>query len=114
MYTATGTLDTNARITTFAPTPREPLPFPAIVVGSRNDPYLSLRGARRLAREWRCGFADAGEAGHINAASALGDWPFGQFLLDLLVRRAAASASPSPIPMSPGGPIADTFPEHRP
>lgn len=96
------------RIATFAPTPSGPMPFPAILVGSRNDPYMSLPAARRLARRWGCGFADAGEAGHINAESGLGDWPFGQFLLAQLVRAAergdpdqinrTAHARPKPAP----------------
>jgi predicted alpha/beta hydrolase family esterase len=76
------------RLSGFAPSPDVVLPFPAILVGSRNDPYLSLGGAGRLARRWGCHFADAGEAGHINAASDLDDWPFGQFLL----RQVAALA----------------------
>jgi len=74
------------RVATFAPTPALDLPFPAILVGSHNDPYMSLGTARRLARNWGCGFADAGEAGHINADSGLGDWQFGQFLLEQLIR----------------------------
>ena len=69
------------RIATFAPAPADHLPFPAILVGSRNDPYMAYLGARRLARRWGCRFADAGDAGHINAEARLGDWPFGQFLL---------------------------------
>lgn len=69
------------RIATFAPAPADHLPFPAILVGSRNDPYMAYLGARRLAQRWGCRFADAGESGHINAEAGLGDWPFGQFLL---------------------------------
>lgn len=89
------------RIAAFAPTPDALLPFPAILVGSHDDPYLSLAGARRLARRWGCRFADAGAVGHINAASGLGDWPFGRFLLGQLAgaaapaRTAALSAPPA-------------------
>lgn len=88
------------RLATFAPSPAVALPFPAILVGSHNDPYLSFRGARRLAARWGCRFADAGHAGHINADSGLGEWHFGQFLLEQLIRRAtpprpAPSAAPS-------------------
>ncbi|MBU6267341.1 MAG: alpha/beta hydrolase [Sphingomonadales bacterium] len=73
------------RVATFAPTPRIALPFPSILVGSHDDPYMGFRAARALARLWGCGFADAGKVGHINTDSGLGDWAFGQFLLDRLI-----------------------------
>lgn len=79
----------DSRVCTFAPTPSAPLPFPAILVGSHNDPYMGFRAARRLARTWGCSFADAGRVGHINADSGLGEWHFGQFLLEQLIKRAA-------------------------
>lgn len=73
------------RLSQFAPTPAEALPFRSILVASRNDPYMGIHTARRLARAWGSEFADAGEAGHINADSGLGDWAFGRFLLDRLI-----------------------------
>lgn len=76
------------RVATFAPTPRAPLPFPAILVGSHDDHYMGFREVRALARQWGCGFADAGKVGHINAESGLDEWPFGQFLLERLIGRA--------------------------
>jgi predicted alpha/beta hydrolase family esterase len=72
----------------FAPIPRRPLPFPAIVVASRNDPYVDLERARHFAGCWGATFVDAGEIGHINAASELGDWPEGRRLLAELIARA--------------------------
>lgn len=75
------------RLESFAPTPLHSLPFPAILVGSRNDPYMGFRTAQRLARTWGARFADAGASGHINADSDLGDWEFGQFLLGQLLKR---------------------------
>ena len=84
----------DVRVAGFAPTPRGPLPFPAILVGSRNDHYMGFRAVEALARQWGCAFADAGRAGHINADSGLGDWPFGQFLLERLIRRATQSNPP--------------------
>lgn len=74
------------RLATFGPVPKEPLPFPAILVASHNDPYMRFRDARRLAANWGCGFADAGHVGHINADSGLGEWDFGQFLVRQLMR----------------------------
>ena len=73
------------RLCGFAPTPSAVLPFPSILVASHDDPYIGFRTARRLARTWGSRFADAGQVGHINADSDLGDWPFGQFLLRQLL-----------------------------
>jgi predicted alpha/beta hydrolase family esterase len=80
------------RLTRFAPVPPGPLPFPSILVASRNDPYLAMAQARGLARRWGARLADAGEAGHINAASGLGDWAFGRLLLNTLL--------PEPLPVA--------------
>ncbi len=64
-------------LTTFGPYPREPLPFPSILVGSRNDPYCAFDVAEDLAGAWGSLFIDAGESGHINADSGHGPWPEG-------------------------------------
>ncbi|MFY8195641.1 alpha/beta hydrolase [Novosphingobium sp. B1] len=73
------------RLTRFAPFPQSEFPFPSIVVASRNDPYMGIGQARHLARAWGSRLADAGEAGHINAESDLGDWTFGRLLLNQLL-----------------------------
>lgn len=73
------------RLTRFAPMPASELPFPATLVASRDDPYLSVGQARRLARRWGARFADAGPIGHINAHSGIGAWDFGLGLLQDLV-----------------------------
>lgn len=72
---------------TFAPTPEILLPFDTIVVASHDDHYIPYERARDLAKMWGAQFADAGQVGHINADSGLGDWPFGQFLLAQLTAR---------------------------
>lgn len=92
-----------AAIERFAPLPALPLPFRSIVVASSNDPYATLDRARGFADDWGSAFIDAGPIGHINAQSQLGDWLFGQVLLDTLIasvddertpyRRAAALRS---------------------
>ncbi|HET7812567.1 MAG TPA: alpha/beta hydrolase, partial [Steroidobacteraceae bacterium] len=58
---------------------------PSIVVASRNDPYGTLDFARGCAQAWGSRFVDIGDAGHINAASGLGDWAAGHELLGELV-----------------------------
>lgn len=84
------------RLTRFAPVPASPLPFPSILVASRNDPYLTMLQARRLARCWGARLADAGEAGHINAHSDLGDWTFGRLLLNTLLPEPWAVVQDTP------------------
>lgn len=78
------------RIAGFAPTPAQPLPFPAILAASRDDPYMDFAAARRLAGRWGCRFADAGAVGHINAQSGLGEWRWGQALMGELLGSAPA------------------------
>jgi predicted alpha/beta hydrolase family esterase len=61
----------------FAPIPREPLPFPSVLVASRNDPYCDYETAADHANAWGSLLIDAGESGHINADSGHGPWPEG-------------------------------------
>jgi predicted alpha/beta hydrolase family esterase len=82
------------RLTRFAPLPSTLLPFPAIVVASRDDPYASVSQVRRIARGWGAQFADAGAIGHANARSGIGEWSFG---LDLLRQIAPTAAPVSPL-----------------
>lgn len=70
---------------TFGPYPRDPLPFPSVVIASRNDEFCDFAVAEDLAAAWGSLFIDAGDAGHINAEAGFGPWPegsmvFAQFL----------------------------------
>lgn len=72
----------------FGPYPRHALPFPSMVIASRNDPFCDFAVAEKLAESWHSLFLDAGESGHINAESGHGPWPeglmvFSQFLANL-------------------------------
>lgn len=62
---------------TFGPYPSDPLPFPSVMIGSRNDIYCSFDVAEDIAAAWGSLFIDAGDAGHINADSGFGPWPEG-------------------------------------
>jgi uncharacterized protein len=62
---------------TFGPYPRDPLPFPSILVGSRSDHYCSYDVADDLAAAWGSMLVDGGESGHLNEASGHGPWPEG-------------------------------------
>ncbi|UBV43349.1 alpha/beta hydrolase [Deinococcus taeanensis] len=64
-----------------APVPLTPLPFPALVVASEDDPFAGFERAQAFAAAWEAEFISAGPAGHINAASGHGDWPEGEVLL---------------------------------
>ena len=56
------------------PVPRKPLPFPSIVVGSRNDPLGSSARVAELAQSWGSRFDDLGNVGHLNPFSGFGPW----------------------------------------
>lgn len=68
-------------IISFSRIPTQPLPFPSLVITSRNDPYATNAFAQGLADAWQAGFVEVGDCGHINAASQLGEWPEGWALL---------------------------------
>lgn len=61
----------------FAPIPRDPLPFPSVLVASRTDPYCDYETAADHANAWGSMLIDAGDSGHINAESGHGPWPEG-------------------------------------
>jgi predicted alpha/beta hydrolase family esterase len=63
---------------------RERLGFPALLVASENDRWISAEQARSWAEIWGAEFVDAGPAGHINVASGHGPWPEGLGLLKRL------------------------------
>lgn len=73
----------------FGPYPRAPLPFPSILVASRNDPYCSYEVAEDIAGAWGSLFVDAGESGHLNTASGHGPWPEGSMTFAQFVSRLA-------------------------
>ena len=64
-------------VASFAPIPCDPLPFPSVLVASQNDPYATIARAKHFAKAWGADFVDAGESGHLNAASGHGPWPEG-------------------------------------
>jgi predicted alpha/beta hydrolase family esterase len=61
----------------FLTVPGEPLPFPSVVIASRNDPFASFAESEALARALGAELADAGFSGHINIESGHGPWPEG-------------------------------------
>ncbi len=73
----------------WTPIPRQRLPFPAVLVGSGNDPFCSPERAKALAADWGARWVLLEAAGHINADSGLGDWPQGHALLQELMSPTA-------------------------
>jgi predicted alpha/beta hydrolase family esterase len=71
---------TPASVASFAPLPLDRLPFPSIVVGSSNDPTVSIGRAMLFAYAWGSRFVHLRDSGHINIASGFGRWPDGQRL----------------------------------
>jgi predicted alpha/beta hydrolase family esterase len=69
----------------FAPMPTAPLRFPATVVASGDDPYVTRARAQAFAAAWGATFVDAGLKGHLNADSGLADWPEGRRVLEALM-----------------------------
>lgn len=67
--------------------PREPLPFPSLLVASRTDPWCSFEAADEMAAAWGSLLVDAGDAGHIDAASGHGPWPEGLTRFAMLMKR---------------------------
>jgi len=71
----------------FGPAPRDPLPFPSLLVISSSDRYCSLERAADMAGAWGSEFHQAGDAGHINIASGHGPWPEGLLMFTRLMQR---------------------------
>jgi predicted alpha/beta hydrolase family esterase len=61
----------------FAPVPRDPLPFPSVLIASRTDPHCDYEKAEDMGYAWGSAIVDAGDSGHLNAASGHGPWPEG-------------------------------------
>ncbi len=59
------------------PLPRAPLPWPSLVIASRNDVNSAYDSVAALAADWGAEMIDAGLAGGLDAASGHGPWPEG-------------------------------------
>jgi predicted alpha/beta hydrolase family esterase len=70
----------------WSPIQLQALPFPSVLVASRDDPYCEFERARLFAYAWGSQFMDYGACGHINADSGLASWPEGHVLLQDLMK----------------------------
>lgn len=71
----------------FGRVPRDPLPFPSMLIASTNDPYCSIKRAVDMATCWGADLHLANDAGHINLASGHGPWPEGLMMFTRLMQR---------------------------
>lgn len=76
-----------AAAASFRQMPRDPFPFPSLLIASSNDPFCSLERAVDFATCWGAEFHFAGEAGHMNVASGHGPWPEGLMMFSRLMQR---------------------------
>ncbi|MFC3111335.1 RBBP9/YdeN family alpha/beta hydrolase, partial [Undibacterium arcticum] len=69
----------------FDPIIMQRLPFPSVVLASRNDERVAFERAEAFASAWGSRLIDVGALGHIGSAAKLDLWPhglvwFGQFI----------------------------------
>jgi predicted alpha/beta hydrolase family esterase len=79
-YADPQTLATNG----WTPVPSSWLPFPSIVVTSRNDPLGRTDRIRELGEAWGSRIVDGGKVGHLGPADGFGLWPKAEALLQEL------------------------------
>ncbi|MBH9579428.1 RBBP9/YdeN family alpha/beta hydrolase [Inhella proteolytica] len=63
----------------------QPLPFPALLLHSSDDPFDRAGRAPALAQAWGARCISLGACGHVNADSGLGLWPQGRSYLRSLL-----------------------------
>lgn len=83
-----------AEAASFRDPPEAKAPFPVLMIASADDPYGTPAHAVAWARTWGARLIDIGAAGHINAASGLGDWPRGKTLLSDFLASLQTPAAP--------------------
>jgi predicted alpha/beta hydrolase family esterase len=86
------TANTGLRLAEFGPAPKVLLPFPSVVIASRNDPQMDFAGASKLSGFWGSHCIDGGEIGTAGPEADLGSWDHGRHALDWLVAAAGDHA----------------------
>ncbi len=84
--------DMPPQLTNWRPIVRHPLPFPACVLYSDDDPFCAPSRTLEMAAAWGTPAHAQGARGHLNAESGLGDWPDGLRRLDALLANPHARA----------------------
>ena len=93
--------DVGALLPSWNPPALQPLPFVACVLASNNDAFCAAERAAGFAAAWGADYVDVGGAhGHLNADSALGDWPEAHERLLALMRAAPVASVMAASPLS--------------
>src|SRR5215217_8926726 len=58
----------------FGPMLLQPLPFPSMVLASRNDELVAFESAQAFAAAWGSYLVDVDSLGHVGSAAKLGLW----------------------------------------
>lgn len=66
---------------------RDPLPFPCVVVASRDDPYASFEDMQEIGLDWGASVVDGGAIGRVDSGSGHGPWPEGLMRMGALINR---------------------------
>lgn len=74
------------QLSTWSPIHLQALPFPSVLLASRDDPFCEFERAQLFAYAWGSQFMDYGDCGHINTGSGLASWPEGHVLLQDLMK----------------------------
>jgi predicted alpha/beta hydrolase family esterase len=90
------TASEDLRLISFGPAAKVLLPFPSVVVASRNDHRMDYAGAQALARLWGSHSVDGGEIGSANDAADLGRWGHGRDILNWLIAQNGEGAVAAP------------------
>jgi predicted alpha/beta hydrolase family esterase len=61
----------------FTALPEKGLPYPSMIIASRDDPFADYADSQALAQHLGSELVDAGNSGHLNAESGHGPWPEG-------------------------------------
>jgi predicted alpha/beta hydrolase family esterase len=90
------TASDDLRYVGFGPAAKVLLPFPSVVVASRNDHRMDYAGAQALARLWGSHCVDGGDIGSANDAADLGQWHHGRDILNWLIAQQGGGVAPLP------------------
>jgi hypothetical protein len=82
-------------VRSFGPMPLHSLSFPARVVASENDEFISFERASYFASCWNADLVNIGKKGHINSESNLKYWEEGQEILRTLLTELNVFPKPS-------------------
>lgn len=79
----------------FSPLPRVAFPFPSLMIGSQDDPYITSPQLANWAGVFGSPYVDVGLRHHIGDAAGLGNWVEGKLLLEGFLKDLAVKVPPA-------------------